>query len=53
MARFLLFQLAGPLASWGEIAIGEDRHSAPYPGRSAVLGILASALGIRRAEEVR
>ncbi len=53
MNRFLLFQLAGPLASWGEIAIGEDRHSAPYPGRSAVLGMLASALGIRRAEEDR
>ncbi len=53
MERFLLFQLAGPLASWGEIAIGEDRHSAPYPGRSAVLGILASALGIRRSEETR
>ncbi|NOZ94403.1 MAG: type I-E CRISPR-associated protein Cas5/CasD [Acidobacteria bacterium] len=53
MARFLLFQLAGPLASWGEIAIGEDRHSALHPSRSAVLGILASALGIRRAEEDR
>ncbi len=53
MARFLLFQLAGPLASWGEIAIGEDRQSGSHPSRSAVLGILASALGIRRNEEER
>jgi CRISPR system Cascade subunit CasD len=51
MARFLIFQLAGPMASWGEIAVGEDRGSAPRPTRSAILGILASALGIRRSHE--
>jgi CRISPR system Cascade subunit CasD len=53
MAEFLCFQLVGPMASWGEIAIGEDRGSAPHPTRSAILGILASALGIRRHEEGR
>jgi CRISPR system Cascade subunit CasD len=53
MAAFLFFQLAGPMASWGGIAVGEDRGSAPHPSRSAVLGILASALGIRRREEDR
>lgn len=51
MPRFLIFRLAGPLASWGDVAVGSDRHSAPYPGRSALLGLLASALGIRRVDE--
>lgn len=44
----LLFRLYGPLASWGEIAVGENRHSAAYPGKSAIIGLLAAALGIKR-----
>ncbi|BDG10094.1 type I-E CRISPR-associated protein Cas5/CasD [Anaeromyxobacter paludicola] len=48
MPSFLCFRLHGPLASWGEIAVGERRPSAPHPSRSAVLGILAAALGVRR-----
>lgn len=51
--EYLLFRLYGPLASWGEIAVGESRHSAVYPGKSALLGLLAAALGIRRDEEDR
>ncbi|OPX92695.1 MAG: CRISPR system Cascade subunit CasD [Syntrophorhabdus sp. PtaB.Bin027] len=50
---YLLFRLYGPLASWGEIAVGESRHTAPYPGKSAILGLLAAALGIKREEEDR
>jgi CRISPR system Cascade subunit CasD len=50
---YLLFRLYGPLASWGEIAVGESRHSAVYPGKSALLGLLAAALGVRRDEEER
>lgn len=50
---YLLFRLYGPLASWGEIAVGESRHTAVYPGKSALLGLLAAALGIRRDEEER
>ncbi|WP_429886417.1 type I-E CRISPR-associated protein Cas5/CasD [Geoalkalibacter halelectricus] len=50
---YLLFRLYGPLASWGEIAVGESRHSAVYPGKSALLGLLAAAIGIRRNEEER
>lgn len=50
---YLLFRLYGPLASWGEIAVGESRHTASYPGKSALLGLLAAALGIRRDEEER
>lgn len=51
--EYLLFRLYGPLASWGEIAIGESRHTASYPGKSALLGLLAAALGIRRDDENR
>lgn len=50
MDRFLVFRLYGPLAAWGEIAVGEVRRSAPYPGRSAILGIISAAMGIRRDE---
>lgn len=46
--NYLLFRLYGPLASWGEIAVGESRHSAVYPSKSALLGLLAAACGIRR-----
>jgi CRISPR system Cascade subunit CasD len=53
MPSYLFFQLAGPMASWGEIAVGEDRGSASLPTRSAIIGILASALGTRRCEEER
>lgn len=47
----LLFQLQGPLSSWGEAAVGEYRPTADYPGQSAMLGLLAAALGIDRADE--
>lgn len=47
---YLLFRLYGPLVSWGEIAVGETRHTANYPGRSAIIGLLAAALGIKRDE---
>lgn len=48
MRDYLVFQLYGPLASWGEIAVGELRHSASHPSRSALLGLLGAALGVRR-----
>ncbi len=51
MADYLLFRLYGPLASWGEIAVGEDRHSAVRPSRSALLGLLGAALGLDRNDE--
>lgn len=53
MSRYLVFQLYAPLASWGEAAVGEVRHSSPLPSRSALLGLLAAALGIKREEEQR
>ncbi|MDV2482241.1 type I-E CRISPR-associated protein Cas5/CasD [Methanoculleus sp. Wushi-C6] len=53
MPEFLVFRLYGMMASWGDIAFGEFRPTADHPSRSAVLGLLAAALGIRRDEEER
>ncbi|EFK08634.1 CRISPR system CASCADE complex protein CasD [delta proteobacterium NaphS2] len=49
--QYLLFRLYGPMASWGEIAVGESRHTARYPGKSAIIGLLSAALGIKRNNE--
>lgn len=51
MTSYLLFQLQAPMVSWGGAAVGEDRNSADYPGESALAGLLAAALGIRRDDE--
>jgi CRISPR system Cascade subunit CasD len=53
MAEFLVFRLYGPLAAWGDIAVGEQRPTTPHPSKSAVLGLVAAALGIRRDEDAR
>ncbi|MFH1076139.1 MAG: type I-E CRISPR-associated protein Cas5/CasD, partial [Pseudomonadota bacterium] len=53
MADFLVFQLYGPLAAWGDIAVGEYRPSFAHPSKSAIIGFLAAALGIRRDEDER
>ncbi|MFM5685943.1 type I-E CRISPR-associated protein Cas5/CasD [Aeromonas caviae] len=53
MSHYLLFQLQGALASWGEPAVGEMRHTNTVPSRSALLGLLTAALGICRDEEER
>ncbi len=50
MERFVVFTLYGPLAAWGDIAVGEHRPVTTHPSRSAVLGLIAGALGIRRDE---
>ena len=49
--RFLLFTLYAPMGSFGEIAVGERRMSWARPGRSAVLGLVAAARGVGRADE--
>jgi CRISPR system Cascade subunit CasD len=41
------------MASWGDIAVGEIRPSFSHPSKSAVLGLIAAALGIRRDEEAK
>ncbi|QEI07674.1 type I-E CRISPR-associated protein Cas5/CasD [Pigmentiphaga aceris] len=51
MADYLVMRLYGPLASWGEIAVGESRHSAVHPSKSALIGLLGAALGIKRDDD--
>ncbi len=52
MARdYLVFQLCAPLASWGDVAVGEYRGSREHPGISALIGLLAAALGLRREDD--
>ncbi|MDG6249204.1 type I-E CRISPR-associated protein Cas5/CasD [Methanocalculus sp.] len=53
MPEFLVFHLYGVMASWGDTAVGEYRPTHDHPTRSAVLGMVAAALGIRREEEKR
>lgn len=49
--RFLLFQIHAPLVSWGDIAVGGERQSSRHPSKSAIIGLVAAALGIKREEE--
>lgn len=51
MDNYLVFRLYGPFAAWGKIAVGEVRPSYFYPSRSAILGLISAALGIKRDEE--
>ncbi|WP_280564332.1 type I-E CRISPR-associated protein Cas5/CasD [Chromohalobacter sp. 48-RD10] len=51
MPNHLIFRLYAPMASWGEAAVGETRPTATYPGRSAILGLIGAALGIRRDDD--
>ena len=51
MNELLVFRLFAPFASWGEVAVGEVRPSAIRPTRSALLGLLAAALGLDRGND--
>lgn len=53
MRDYIVFQLYGPLAAWGDIAVGETRPSAMTPTKSAVLGLVAAGLGLRRPDTAR
>jgi len=48
---YLIFRLYGPMASWGDVAVGEYRPTFDRPSKSAVIGLLGAALGIYRDEE--
>ncbi|OEY65567.1 type I-E CRISPR-associated protein Cas5/CasD [Marinobacter sp. X15-166B] len=48
MKPYLVFRLYGPMASWGLPAVGGDRQTAASPTRSAILGLLGAALGVKR-----
>ena len=51
MKGYLVFRLYGPMASWGQAAVGGDRPTGMQPARSAILGLLGAALGIKRDNE--
>jgi CRISPR system Cascade subunit CasD len=53
MRQYLVFRLYGPMSSWGDVAVGEFRPTYAYPSKSAVIGLIAAALGIRRDEAER
>ena len=53
MTRYLVFQVAGPLASWGDVAVGENRPSDRGPTKSAIIGLLAGANGVVRCDQER
>ena len=50
MAEFVIFTLAAPMGSFADLAGHERRHSGTWPARSAVLGLVSAALGVRRDE---
>lgn len=51
MTAFLLATLHAPMASWGDITVGERRTSWDRPSRSAVLGLIGAALGLDRQDQ--
>lgn len=52
MPDFLLFQLRGSIASWGdEQAVGTVRNTAAAPTRSAILGLIGACLGVDREDD--
>ncbi len=46
--NYLLFRLYGHMSSWGDIAVGDIRPSFHYPSKSAIIGLIAASMGIRR-----
>lgn len=53
MRPYLVFDLYGPLSSFGDVAVGEYRPTFSHPSKSSIIGLLAAALGIQRCEEER
>lgn len=49
----LVFRIYAPLMSWGDIAPGTHRPTLAMPTRSALLGLVASALGVDRTDDER
>ncbi len=47
---YLVFRLYGPMASWGQAAVGGERPTGMAPGRAALLGLIGAALGVKRED---
>ena len=48
-STFMLY-LNGPLMSFASTSFGQVRESGAFPSRSAIIGILAGALGVKRGD---
>lgn len=48
--KTIILKFSGPLQSWGTNSHFETRHTDSYPSKSAVIGLIAAALGYRRDE---
>ena len=48
VCEFVIFTLAAPMGAFGDLAGHERRPSGEWPARSAVLGLVGAALGVRR-----
>jgi CRISPR system Cascade subunit CasD len=51
MSEHLVFLLHAPLAAMGGVAVGERRAGFDRPGKSAIIGLIAAALGLDRSDE--
>lgn len=49
--KTIILKFAGPLQSWGTNSHFETRHTDFHPSKSAVIGLLAAALGYRRDDD--
>ena len=49
--KTILLKFAGPMQSWGTDSHFETRHTDLYPAKSAVIGMIGAALGIRRDDK--
>lgn len=50
MTRAVALRLEGPMQAWGGPVAGDDRPTRDAPTKSGVLGLVAGALGIDRAD---
>jgi CRISPR system Cascade subunit CasD len=51
VSEHLVFLLHAPLAAMGGIAVGERRAGFDRPGKSAIIGLVAAALGLDRSDD--
>jgi CRISPR system CASCADE complex protein casD len=51
--KTILLKFAGPMQSWGTDSHFETRHTDLYPSKSAVIGLIGAALGIRRDDDIK
>lgn len=51
MSQFLVFTLSASIGAMGDLAGHERRGSYLWPARSAIIGLLGAALGLRREDD--